>query len=63
LGGGFRRSIHGKNCKVFNHILEILAIISQGKNQFSPIVMGAGRDFKGGLNKFQIKKLCFAQSF
>ena len=38
-----------KNCKVFNHILENLAIFSQGRNQFFPIVMRAGRDFKGRL--------------
>ncbi|WP_220387077.1 hypothetical protein, partial [Fibrobacter intestinalis] len=48
LGGGFWRSIH-KKCKVFSHILENLAIFSQGGNQFFPIVMRAGRDFKGGL--------------
>ena len=44
---GFWRSVHGKNCKVFSHILENLAIFSQGRNQFFPIVMRAGRDFKG----------------
>ncbi|WP_288801434.1 hypothetical protein, partial [uncultured Fibrobacter sp.] len=55
LCGGFWRSVHGKNCKVFNPILEILAIISQGKNQFFPIVMRAGRDFKGRLyTKFHL---------
>ncbi|WP_234978181.1 hypothetical protein, partial [Fibrobacter intestinalis] len=48
---GFWRSVH-KKCKVFNHILEILAIFSQGRNQFFPIVMRAGRDFKGGLINF-----------
>ncbi|WP_233244820.1 hypothetical protein, partial [Hallerella porci] len=31
------------------HILENLAIFSQGRNQFFPIVMRAGRDFKGRL--------------
>ncbi|SHK88878.1 hypothetical protein SAMN05720469_12217 [Fibrobacter intestinalis] len=45
---GFWRSVH-KKCKVFNPILEILAIFSQGGNQFFPIVMRAGRDFKGRL--------------
>ena len=43
---GFWRSVHGKNCKVFNPILEILAIISQGKNQIFPIIMRAGRDLR-----------------
>ncbi|MCI5600287.1 MAG: hypothetical protein MR362_03170, partial [Hallerella sp.] len=58
LGGGFRRSIHGKNCKVFSHILENLAIISQGRNQFFPIVMRAGRDFKGRLiNNYKVRQL------
>ncbi|WP_218588197.1 hypothetical protein, partial [Fibrobacter sp. UWT2] len=33
------------------HILENLAIFSQGRNQFFPIVMRAGRDFKGRLSK------------
>ena len=49
LCGGFRRSIYGKHCKIFNLILKILAIISQGKNQFFPIVLRVGRDFKGRL--------------
>ncbi len=47
LGVGFWRSVHGKNCKVFSHTLENLAIFSQGRNQFFLIVMQAGRDFKG----------------
>ena len=46
---GFWRSVHEKKCKVFSHILENLAIFSQGRNQFFPIVMRAGRDFKGRL--------------
>ncbi len=51
---GFWRSVHEKKCKVFNPILENLAIFSQGRNQFFPIVMRAGRDFKGRLNRVHL---------